>query len=427
MRKYIANSFWVLAEKVVRLTVIFCLFSYISQRLSVYEFGIFSLSQTISSLMIGVVAFGFDNVLIKDFSISNRTNEIFTTAFFFRMMLSFVVVISYSIYILHSNYLSVYQAVFIISSFSVFFQVQTIYYAYYQAVSRSQIITKTSILALTISTMIKLIIIYFNFGIIYYTLSFVIDYLFSFALIFIVSSKNGLVLNHRFFKFDVLKYLLKQSFPIMISTLIVMIYTRIDQFMIAKMIGMEEVARFNVAVRLSDAYMFIPLAISASFFPMVANDSSAINIKKYFNVTHFFTFLSGMFVIILTPFIINVFFGERYHDSIHVIYIIVIANIISALGTVSTNILIIRGISYLRIYRAIYGLVINIALNIILIPHYGMIGAAYASLFSQLIASWISNLFSKKTRDCFYFQTMSLLTFGAPAIKDILNVIKKRE
>lgn len=202
MRKYIANSFWVLAEKVVRLTVIFCLFSYISQRLSVYEFGIFSLSQTISSLMIGVVAFGFDNVLIKDFSISNRTNEIFTTAFFFRMMLSFVVVISYSIYILHSNYLSVYQAVFIISSFSVFFQVQTIYYAYYQAVSRSQIITKTSILALTISTMIKLIIIYFNFGIIYYTLSFVIDYLFSFALIFIVSSKNGLVLNHRFFKFE---------------------------------------------------------------------------------------------------------------------------------------------------------------------------------------------------------------------------------
>lgn len=44
-----------------------------------------------------------------------------------------------------------------------------------------------------------------------------------------------------------------------------MIYTRIDQFMIASMLGVEDVAKFSVAVRISDAYMFIPMAISVSF------------------------------------------------------------------------------------------------------------------------------------------------------------------
>lgn len=426
MRKYITNSLWVLSEKLIRLTVVFCLFSYISQRLSVYDFGVFSLAQTITSLMIGIVAFGLDNILIKEFSVSEKVNEVFTTAFIFRMTLSLMAVSIYFLYITFTNYKYLYKAVFIISSFSVFFQVQTIFYSYYQAISKSQVITKTSIIALIFSSLIKLVIIYFNLGVVYYTLSFCLDYMCSFLLIYLVSRKGGLVLKLKFFNKKMLKSLVKQASPILISTLIVMIYTRIDQFMIAKMMGMEEVARFNVAVRISDAYMFIPLAISASFFPMISQDSSAGNIKKYFHVTHLFTVISGLLVIMLTPFIINVFFGVRYAESIPVIYVIVIANIISSIGSVSTNILIIRGISYLRIYRAIYGLVINVALNFILIPRYGMMGAAYASLISQLVAAWISNSFSKKTRDCFYYQSWTLLTFGIPAIKDIIGAIRKK-
>ncbi|MFS7245324.1 flippase [Rahnella inusitata] len=425
MRKYLANSLWVLSEKVIRLTVVFCLFSYVSQKLSVYDFGVFSLAQTIASLMIGIVAFGFDNVLIKEFAISEKVNEVFSTAFIFRMMLSTIVVLIFLIYTLLSDYKNVYKAVFLISSFSVFFQVQTIYYSYYQAISRSKVITKTSVIALVISSLIKITIIYLNLGLVYYTLSFCLDYLFSFLLIFLVSRKGGLILSFKFFNKKTLTSLLRQSSPILISTLIVMIYTRVDQFMIAQMTGMEDVARFSVAVRISDAYMFIPLAISASFFPMVANDSSASNIRKYFNITHFFTVISGLLVILLTPFIVNSFFGERYHNSISVIYIIVIANIISSLGSVSTNILIIRGITYLRIYRAIYGLVINVVLNFLLIPKFGMLGAAYASLFSQIIAAWISNAFTKKTRDCFYYQSLSLMTFGIPAIKDIIRAVRK--
>lgn len=425
MKKYLANSFWVLSEKIIRLTVVFFLFSYVSQKLTVYEFGVFSLAQTIASLMIGIVAFGFDNVLIKEFSASNRVNVVLSTSLIFRMMLSLFMVLIFSIVILLTDYNNTYKAVFIISSFSVFFQAQTIYYSYYQAISKSEVITKTSIVALIISSIIKLTILYLNLGVVYYTLSFCLDYLFSFLLIFLVSRKGGLNVHLKFFNRKKLTSLVKQSFPILVSTLIVMIYTRIDQFMLAKMIGMDEVAKFNVAVRISDAYMFIPLAIAASFFPMVANNSSPGNIRKYFYITHLFTSISGALVIILTPFIVNVFFGVRYQESISVIYIIVVANIISSLGSVSSNILIIRDVSYLRIYRAIYGLVINIVLNIILIPKYGMIGAAYASLFSQVVAAWISNIFSVKTRDCFYYQTLALVTFGTPVIKEIFVAMRK--
>ncbi|HEC0550692.1 TPA: oligosaccharide flippase family protein, partial [Klebsiella pneumoniae] len=137
----------------------------------------------------------------------------------------------------------------------------------------------------------------------------------------------ALILRFKFFDKKELRTLLAQAVPIFISTLIVMIYTRIDQFMVVKFLGVEQVALFNVAIRISDAYMFIPIAIAASFFPMVSKDATNKSIKQYFYITHLFTVLSAMFILVLTPIVISVFFGERYSGSIQVVYIIVIANV----------------------------------------------------------------------------------------------------
>ncbi|MBM7343813.1 flippase [Pantoea coffeiphila] len=424
MKQYLTNSLWVLLEKVIRLSVVFLFFSLVSQKLSVYDFGIFSLSQTVVTLIIGIVAFGFDNVLIKDFSSSQRINEYFSTAMIFRLAISIFAISLFCLVMIFMSYGFIYKLVFMASSLSIIFQTQTIYYSYYQAVSKSIVITKTSIAALVISSIIKLAIIYYELGIVYYALSFSLDYLFSFLFIYFVSKKNGLLLKVSLFEFNVLKKLINQSYPVLVSTIIVMIYTRIDQFMIAKYLSIEDVAKFSVAVRISDAYMFIPMAIAASFFPMVSKDPSSSSIQKYFNITHLVTVVSALMVIVMLPLVIGTFFGVRYHESIQVANIIVIANVISALGFVSSNILIIRNISYLRIYRAIYGLIINIALNIILIPKFGIIGAAYSSLFSQIIAAWIANSFSPKTRDCFVFQFKTLVTFGLPSIKQIYKELR---
>ena len=419
---------WVLIEKLVRLSVIFCFFSFVSQKLSVYDFGIFSLSQTITTLIIGVVAFGLDNVLIKEFSSSEKINKIFATAIFFRLALSLLAVILLILFFSLSEYEFIYKLVFVASSLSIIFQTQTIYYSYYQAVSKSVIITKTSLFALMISSAIKILLLYFNAGMVFYALSFSLDYLLSFLCIYYISHKYERCLNFGFNNFDLrlLKELIRQSLPILISTIIIMIYTRIDQFMIARYLGIEQVAIFSVAVRISDAYMFIPMAISASFLPMVSKEPTKENIQKYFDLTHFFTIASAIFVIALVPVVVNLFFGERYVSSIHTVYIIVIANVVSALGAVSSNVLIVRDLSYLRIYRAVYGLVINVLLNIYMIPNYGIIGAAYSSLLSQIIAAWLANFLSINTRDLFFWQSRSIFTFGILTMKGVLKELNQK-
>lgn len=62
----------------------------------------------------------------------------------------------------------------------------------------------------------------------------------------------------------------------------------------------------------------------------------------------------------------------------------------------------------------------NMILNLVLIPKYGIQGAAVATLLSQIIAAYISDLFSYKTKQMFYLKTKSFLLLNL--IKRSLNV-----
>ncbi|HBS1878127.1 TPA: flippase, partial [Klebsiella pneumoniae] len=125
-------------------------------------FGIFTLAQTFATLLTGIVAFGFDNVLIKEFSTTKASNSIFSSAMIFRGAGAFLCILIFALVILNLDYPYKYKYVFILASFSAFFQLQTIYYSYFQAVSKSFIITKTSIYALMVSSVFKIAFLYYD-------------------------------------------------------------------------------------------------------------------------------------------------------------------------------------------------------------------------------------------------------------------------
>lgn len=97
------------------------IFSFVSKKLSLYEFGIFTLAQTFATLLTGIVAFGFDNVLIKEFSTTKASNSIFSSAMIFRGAGAFLCILIFALVILNLDYPYKYKYVFILASFSAFF------------------------------------------------------------------------------------------------------------------------------------------------------------------------------------------------------------------------------------------------------------------------------------------------------------------
>lgn len=215
-------------------------------------------------------------------------------------------------------------------------------------------------------------------------------------------------------RFSTMKGLLKDCWPLILAGLSIMIYMRIDQVMIGSMINSSALGIYSSAVRISEKWYFIPTFISASVFPSIIK-ARRVNKKLYLSrlqkLYDFFTWFSISVALLATIFsglIINTLYGKEYAEASSVLSIHIWAGVFVFLGVASSKYLVAENLIKISFYRAFLGALSNIILNIVLIPSYGIIGAAYATLISQGIAAYFSNFVFKKSRIIFIMFLKSL-------------------
>jgi PST family polysaccharide transporter len=193
----------------------------------------------------------------------------------------------------------------------------------------------------------------------------------------------------------------------------IMIYMKIDQIMLGQMLGDDAVGIYSAAVRVSEVWYFIPMMILASVFP------SVLEAKKH-DQTHYIQRLQLLYNLMVwlsvaiaipmtflsTPIIIALF-GQAYAQSGQVLAIHIWASVFVFLGVASSQWFIAENRQILSFQRTALGAVINIGLNFVLIPKFGVVGAAYATVFSQAYVCLLFDLFQKETRPMFVMKLRS--------------------
>jgi PST family polysaccharide transporter len=106
--------------------------------------------------------------------------------------------------------------------------------------------------------------------------------------------------------------------------------------------------------------------------------------------------------------LIAVLFGENYVGAGAVLTVHVWAALFVFLNVASGRWIYAENLAYLAFRRALLGAVINVVMNWLLIPHYGILGAAYATLISFTVSAFFSDMFSRKTRVVFYQKAKAL-------------------
>ncbi|HCC7832268.1 TPA: polysaccharide biosynthesis C-terminal domain-containing protein, partial [Escherichia coli] len=151
---------------------------------------------------------------------------------------------------------------------------------------------------------------------------------------------------------------------------------------------------------------------SVSLAPYVARkkkESEQIYYQTLCNIFLIFSIIGWcitLTIITLSPFIIEFMLGANYKDGVGVLSIHVITNLFICLGISQSLWIVNERKGTFILYKSITGLVVSVIANIILIPLYGIKGAAIASVLSQITASTIFNLcFAKKI---FFMQLKSL-------------------
>ena len=227
-------------------------------------------------------------------------------------------------------------------------------------------------------------------------------------------------------RFNRAKTLLNDSWPLILSGISIMVYMRIDQIMLGQMLGDESVGIYAAAVRISEVWYFIPVAIVASVFPSIVDAKKQGEPQYHHRLQKLSDFMMwlALFVAIpmtfLSDWVVTLLFGNAYFQAGSVLAVHIWAGLFVFLGVASGKWFLIEGLQKYSFYRTLIGAFVNVGMNLILIPKFGVIGAAWATVLSQACANVFFNIFNNKTRFVFFMQCKSVF-----AIKIILRSLNK--
>jgi O-antigen/teichoic acid export membrane protein len=205
------------------------------------------------------------------------------------------------------------------------------------------------------------------------------------------------------YKKETILLILSDSFPLIFASAFFLIYSRIDQVMLKNMIGAEAVGLYDSAVRISELSYFIPQLILVSLLPAVVNAKNIslliyyARVKKLLVLILVISIAIALGTTIISKYLLLTIFGEKFLGALPALYICAWSTIGASLNSFAQQIFVIENSTKNISISAFLGMITNITLNLILIPIYGISGAATATLISYAIP-FLSLFLFKKTR-----------------------------
>nr|WP_268248169.1 flippase [Paludibacterium paludis] len=212
--------------------------------------------------------------------------------------------------------------------------------------------------------------------------------------------------------------MLKDAYPFVIAAFSVLIYMKIDAVMLGKMAGHHENGIYGVSQKLTEILYIVPVVLTDTIYPTLIGKRTQG--KKEF-ARLFQLFVDGAVVISLVAIVCSILlarpaimlvFGEEYAASVDIFHINAWACLLVTLSYVRARWLAIEGLQKYESWATAIGAVTNILLNLVMIPRWGAIGAAWASLLSYAVAGVLTSFLLPGTRAVGMHQIRALWPFG---------------
>lgn len=417
LKKLIGNTGWLFFDKIFRMGVGIFVWVWIARYLGPDDFGLFNYAIAFVALLSPVATLGLDNLVIREVVRNKESRyEILGSAFALRFTGGVLAVLLATgiITIIRPGQTLTLWLVGIIAAGTIF-QAFDVIDLWFQSEVKSKFTVIAKNIAFTISAIIKIILIKIQAPLIDFAwISLVEIVLGSMGLLFFYLKENNKISEWKI-NFSRTKELLKESIPLLVSNAAILLYMKVDILILGQMKGETAVGYYSAATKISEAFYFVSIIISGSVFPVIISDEKLYyeRLKKLIKVT------TGLAYAIVIPlfFLANtiiLIFGQQYVTSGPILAAHAWATLFVFLGVAQGSWYIKEGKPgiYLQMRRTITGLIINVILNIILIPSLSGLGAAIATIIAYSYVGYFSNLLNKETRKIFILQTQSLLLYG---------------
>jgi len=417
-RKYFANTSWLLGERILRMGVSLFVGIYVARYLGPERFGLLSYASSFVGIFAALATFGLDEVVVRELvKTPEQREKILGTSFLLKlvgtllMWAAILVAIPFTENDFQTNIL------IIIIAFGVLFQAFNVIDLSFQADVKSKYVVHAQFVQLIISSIVKIILVFNEAPLIWFASVFFLDAIvLALGLVFTYLHNSNKIFSWKW-SYETSKNLLHDSWPLIFAGIVVSVYMKIDQLMIKEMLGAKEVGLYAAAVKLSEAWYFIPMAIASSLYPAIINARVFQKEVYYQKIQNLFDLMVWIAVSIALPttflstLVVEFLYGKEYLGSSSVLIIHIWTGVFVFLGVASSKYLLAENFIKKTFYRTFIGALLNIIMNYYLIRIIGIEGAAISTLVSHFFAAYLYDFFDKDLRNMFIFKTKSLLFY----------------
>ena len=211
--------------------------------------------------------------------------------------------------------------------------------------------------------------------------------------------------------------MLSRAWPLIVSGLSTLVYMKIDLIMIGRILGNAEVGIYAAAAKLSEIWYFLPVATTASLYPEIIRSFEEDTQHAYLNkMQRLYDLLVGLSLIIVVPVwmfaspLILLLFGADYTESASVLRIHVWSLIFMSIGSAQSKRMLAEEMYKHVMVMSVVGAIVNVGLNLFLIPWYQSTGAAWATFISYFMYGYGILALIPETRVAFFQMTWSFVS-----------------
>ncbi len=415
-RKAITNVYWAVLGKVANILSALLIGVLVARYLGPDNFGLMNYVISYVTLFSVLATFGLDGIEIRELSRTNALpNTILGTAFALRLILALgaILLILVTLWLFEVDAFT-FCMVMLYSGSLVFGSVNVIR-NHFTALVLNEYVVKTEISRVVIGSAIKAVLLIAHCSLAWFIAASAFDAALIAAGYLRAYRRQAGLLRHWTFDPRVARMLIRESFPLLLSSAAVILYQNLDAVLIRHLLDNASVGHFFAATKVADIVLFVPLVISQTVTPFLVRAHEedparyAAQAQSFLDLMVWSSVLMALAMSALAEPAIRLLYGARYAQAIPVLQIMPWKAVFVALSIASGQLIIIQHLQRFAVLRNVMGCVVSVLLNLLLIPVWGIVGSAIAALLTMAVSGYVAHCFIRPYRYLVPMQTRAVV------------------
>jgi PST family polysaccharide transporter len=414
LREALGNSAWLLVDRGFRLLVGLAVGVWIARHLGPSDYGMLNFALAVVSFYAVFVTFGLDGLAVRDLvEHPTQRDSIIGTVALIRLpgsVMAFSLALG-TILLLQGASPMMVGLVAILAAAS-FFQAAEAIDLWFQATVRSRYTVLAKGVAFGLASLVRVALLISAAQVLAFAWAILLEALLgALALLYAYRITGGRITAWRA-NASRAKAMLREGWPLALSGLTIAFYMRVDQIMLGQLAGFADVGTYSVAVRLVELWYVVPMTVTASLFPAIliakqaAPEYFVSRVQVMYDVLVWGAIAIALLVSVLAHPIVDILYGRAYSGAAPVLSLLCWMGVLVFFGVARQKWLFAERALGAGSAVELVTLVLNVVFNLILIPRFGALGAAGASMGALICANIAVAVFSNAIR-------RSLWMFGA--------------